>query len=98
MRRALDDLDTLVWITGRRKSQGGERRSMPIVEIDLGDGRVKLNPLANWGKEEVWEYIRRNKIPYNELHDKGYASVGDVVTTVKTAPVRVLLALRQGRM
>jgi 3'-phosphoadenosine 5'-phosphosulfate sulfotransferase (PAPS reductase)/FAD synthetase len=71
---------------GRRKSQGGDRLYLPLIEVDKADGRVKLNPLANWAKEDVWRYIRQNKLPYNKLHDQGYQSIGDVVTTEKTPP------------
>jgi len=86
MKRALDEMQTLVWVTGRRKSQGGDRATLRLLEVDPSDGRVKINPLANWGKEEVWGYIKRHKVPYNSLHDQGYGSIGDVVTTEKTDP------------
>jgi len=86
MRKALEDMETLVWVTGRRRSQGADRATLRLVEVDPSDGRVKINPLANWGKEEVWGYIKQHKVPYNALHDQGYGSIGDVVTTEKTAP------------
>jgi protein disulfide-isomerase-like protein len=86
MHRALNDMNTMAWVTGRRKSQGGERSKLQIVELDAGDGRLKFNPLANWSGDQVWKYIKENKVPYNELHDKGYSSVGDMVTTEKTEP------------
>jgi len=86
MRKGLDELDVLLWVTGRRKSQGGERASLPLIEVDPVDGRVKVNPLANWSKEDVWSFIHEHKIPYNTLHDEGFQSIGDTVTTVRTAP------------
>jgi len=84
-KRALDELGVIAWLTGRRRSQGGERSELNLFEIDAGDGRLKINPLANWGREEVWRYIKKNAIPYNALHDQGYLSVGDTVSTEKAA-------------
>ena len=47
------------------------------VEIDEAfGGIIKVNPLAGWSHEDVWNYIRANDVPYNELHDKGYPSIG----------------------
>ena len=135
MKRALDELHAVAWITGRRKSQGGERVFLKLFEVDPADGRLKLNPVANWvwpclrvclrvllcalllrppcrasascavlpvprslaeqcrkisfartpcqGREEIWKYIKDNRVPYNKLHDKGYTSIGDVHSTVK---------------
>ena len=73
--RALLGLDA--WITGLRRDQASTRANVQKVEMDEAHGNlVKLNPLADWGWEQVWEYIRRHEIPYNELHDKGYPSIG----------------------
>ena len=57
---------------------------MPILELDI-DGRLKVNPLAHWTREEVWAYLRREGVPYNPLFDKSYGSIGDTVTTSQTA-------------
>ncbi|MCZ6718791.1 MAG: phosphoadenylyl-sulfate reductase [Gammaproteobacteria bacterium] len=80
LRRKLNTLDA--WITGQRKDQSpGTRASIPVVEEDLAfstsDHRlIKFNPLANWSSEKVWQYIKENDVPYNELHSKGYISIG----------------------
>jgi phosphoadenosine phosphosulfate reductase len=79
-KRALRELDAFAWINGRRRSQGGERSSLRIMEFDV-DGRLKINPLAKWTYEQAWEYIRANDVPYNPLHDQGYKSIGDKMTT-----------------
>ena len=93
--RSLDELDAAAWITGRRKDQGGERSDMSILEVDKSDqSRYKVNPLANWSFEEIWAYIYANEVPYNPLHDRGYKSVGDYMTT---APVDQGAAERSGR-
>lgn len=79
-RRATEALDG--WITGRRRDQSGTRSAIPVVE--RGE-RVRVNPLASWNRAEVWGYIVRNRLPYNVLHDQGYASVGDAPLTTATA-------------
>lgn len=70
-----------VWITGLRRGQSDTRRQTGILELYLFDKLreqhiLKLNPMANWSREAVWEYIHRHGIPYNALHDRGYRSIG----------------------
>lgn len=72
--RALSGLDA--WITGLRRDQGMERGGIDIVEWDEAHGNYKVNPLANWSFKQVREFVDANEIPYNELHDKGYPSLG----------------------
>ncbi|HSU12618.1 phosphoadenylyl-sulfate reductase [Longimicrobium sp.] len=78
--RATEGLDG--WITGRRRDQAHTRSVLPVVE--RGE-RVRVNPLASWNRAEVWGYIVRNRLPYNALHDQGYASIGDAPLTTPTA-------------
>eukprot|EP00808_Paulinella_micropora_P030753 g4953.t1 len=82
--RALTEMGVSVWITGRRRSQGGSRSKLPFLQ--LKDGRLQLNPLAAWSLEDVWGYIRSKQLPYNALHDQGYQSIGDKHSTQKTPP------------
>jgi phosphoadenosine phosphosulfate reductase len=49
---------------------------MPIVEWDENFKVIKLNPLINWSEDDVWNYIKENKVPYNKLHDNGFPSIG----------------------
>ena len=75
LKRALKQFDC--WITGLRREQSLTRNSISKIEIDtLNNNIIKLNPLADWTNEEIWKYIQENKVPYNELHDKGYPSIG----------------------
>lgn len=74
LKRALKGVD--IWITGLRASQSITREDMPIIEWDENFKVIKLNPLINWSENQVWEYIKANKVPYNKLHDKGYPSIG----------------------
>lgn len=72
--RALAGLDA--WITGLRREQSVTRTAVPKVEWDEGNGLVKVNPLVEWSREDVWSYIREHNVPYNALHDRGYPSIG----------------------
>ena len=64
------------WITGLRKGQSVTRTNFQKVEWDDTFGIYKINPLIDWTDEAVWEFIRSHEIPYNALHDKGFASIG----------------------
>jgi phosphoadenosine phosphosulfate reductase len=75
LKRILSSLDA--WITGLRRDQAVTRTALNKVEIDDAfSGIVKVNPIADWSHEDVWDYIRKNDVPYNELHDNGYPSIG----------------------
>jgi len=64
------------WMSGIRRDQSPDRASSPIVGWDKKFGLVKVSPLANWTKKEVWKLISDENIPYNPLHDQGYTSIG----------------------
>lgn len=64
------------WASAIRRDQSEFRAKAPIVGWDSKFGLVKVSPLANWSKKDVWSLIAKEDIPYNELHDKGYPSVG----------------------
>jgi adenylyl-sulfate reductase (glutathione) len=70
------------WITGQRKDQSVTRVSVPLVQTDPtfvgrgGAALIKWNPLANASRDYVWDSIRGFEVPYNELHERGYASIG----------------------
>jgi phosphoadenylyl-sulfate reductase (thioredoxin) len=75
------------WITGLRRDQWASRTNIRKVEIDHDHGAViKLNPLAEWTEDEVWEYIREREVPYHSLYDKGYKSIGCAPCTRATKP------------
>ncbi|KAJ2770783.1 3'-phosphoadenylsulfate reductase [Coemansia nantahalensis] len=80
-RRAYEQLAVRAVLTGRRRSQKGDRAQLPVVEIEKGTGLVKINPLATWSFQQVWAYLRANEVPYNALLDRGYKSVGDYHST-----------------
>jgi phosphoadenosine phosphosulfate reductase len=78
------------WITGLRRHQARSRAAVGLIELytlDDKDGPdiVKLNPMAKWSREAIWQHLRQHKIPYNPLHDLGYASIGCQPCTSKTA-------------
>ncbi len=65
------------WITGQRRSQSVTRGELPPLEIDEGNGGIlKINPLAYWSQEQVWQYARSKALPTNKLHQQGYPSIG----------------------
>jgi phosphoadenosine phosphosulfate reductase len=65
------------WMSGIRRDQGtGDRAGIPIVGWDKKFNLVKISPLANWTKKDVWKLITQHNIPYNPLHDQGYTSIG----------------------
>lgn len=80
------------WITGQRKDQSpGTRAAIPVIQDDRsfsrpGESLVKFNPLANWSSKQVWDYIRDARVPYNELHDRGYISIGCAPCTRPVGP------------
>lgn len=85
LERALAALDA--WVTGLRRDQAPTRAQVQKVEVDRSHGnRIKLNPLAGWSWEQVWEYIRQYQVPYNELHDQGYSSIGCAPCTRAARP------------
>lgn len=86
LERVFGALGLKAWITGIRREQAPTRRNAQVVEWDSRFGLVKVNPLARWTWGEVWDYIRRNGVPYNELHDRGYPSIGCAPCTRPVRP------------
>jgi len=74
LKRALKGLD--IWFTGLRAAQSVTRTDIKLVEWDAGFNLIKVNALIDWNEDDVWNYIKENKIPYNKLHDKGFPSIG----------------------
>jgi phosphoadenosine phosphosulfate reductase len=64
------------WVTGLRREQSPARADAQLVEHDGKRGIWKYNPLAAWTEKDVWRYIAEHDLPYNPLHDQGYASIG----------------------
>ncbi len=75
LKRILGTLDA--WVTGLRRDQTFTRANTKKIEIDSSNNDiVKINPLADWTNDMVWDYIKQNDLPYNKLHDAGYPSIG----------------------
>lgn len=75
LRRALSSASA--WITGIRQEQSPTRADTPFVELDLAHGGlIKINPLALWTRQQLWDYIREHDIPTSALHAMGFASIG----------------------
>ncbi|MBI2886958.1 MAG: phosphoadenylyl-sulfate reductase [Chloroflexi bacterium] len=85
LERALAGLDA--WISGLRRDQAATRSDVLKIEVDdVHGGIIKLNPLADWTSEQVWDYIRANQVPYNRLHDRGFPSIGCAPCTRPVRP------------
>ncbi|KAK3311402.1 Phosphoadenosine phosphosulfate reductase family-domain-containing protein [Chaetomium strumarium] len=82
LQRAYSELKVAAVLTGRRRSQGGQRGDIKVIELDEERGVVKINPFANWTFTQVKAYIDEHNVPYNALLDRGYKSVGDWHSTV----------------
>lgn len=85
LQRAYKELRVNAVLTGRRKSQGGARAALPVIELEESSGIIKINPLWDWDFAKVKAYIDENQVPYNELLDLGYKSIGDWHSTVPVA-------------
>ncbi len=75
LKRMLSTLDG--WITGVRADQTEVRSNANKIEIDSQHNNIlKINPIIDWTWEQTWDYVKKNNVPYNKLHDKGYPSIG----------------------
>lgn len=83
LEQALSGFDA--WITGRKRYQGSTRASLDFFEVET-EKRMKINPLAHWGREDLEEYIVQNRLPRHPLVAQGYPSIGCAPCTSKVAP------------
>lgn len=74
------------WITGQRREHAPGRALLAEREHDAAHGIEKFNPLASWSEEQVWQYIRENRVPYNRLYEQGYRSIGCAPCTRPVRP------------
>jgi phosphoadenosine phosphosulfate reductase len=84
LKRALQGME--VWVTGLRKEQSVTRSEAAMIEWDAGLEIIKINPLIHWDSERLWQYLRDNMIPVNELHAQGYPSIGCMPCTRAVEP------------
>ena len=84
MKRALKELGISTWFTGLRRSQASSRTQTPILQ--QRDGRLKVNPIADWTDRDIWVYLKKHDLPYHPLWDEGYVSIGDFHTTTRWEP------------
>ena len=80
MRMALSDVSC--WVSGIRRVDSETRAKAPKFGWDERFGLWKLNPLADWDEERVWNYLKEHHVPYNPLHDQGYPSIGCMPCTI----------------
>ncbi len=95
MRDVMRDID--VWLTGLRRSQSSTRANLQPVEWDWKFQVLKVNPLASWSREQVWQYIQERNVPYNPLHEQGYPTLGCTHCTKAVPGATVTDYTRAGR-
>ena len=83
LNRALADVDA--WVAGLRRDQSPSRANTPKLAWDAKHERWKFYPLADWTDKDVWSYIAEHELPYNQLHDQGYPTIGCTHCTVPGA-------------
>ncbi|ADY54870.1 phosphoadenylylsulfate reductase (thioredoxin) [Syntrophobotulus glycolicus DSM 8271] len=74
LQRVLSTVDA--WICGLRREQSPTREEVNLLEWDGNQAIYKVNPLAFWSEEKIWDYIRKENVPYSSLYDKGFRSIG----------------------
>jgi phosphoadenosine phosphosulfate reductase len=84
LKRALIGMS--VWVTGMRQDQSVTRSESSMIEWDETNQVIKLNPLISWSNEMVWSYIHEHHIPFNELHNQGFPSIGCMPCTRAVTP------------
>lgn len=73
--------DKKAWVTGVRRSQSDTRNQVRIIDWDEENEVIKINPVAHWSGEKIWDEIHRLDLPYNPMHDEGYPSIGCIPCT-----------------
>jgi phosphoadenosine phosphosulfate reductase len=82
---ALEGLDA--WVTGLRRGQSDARAQTPKVQTDAQHGgMLKVNPIADWSREQVWDYVAAQRVPVSALYEQGYTSIGCAPCTRAVAP------------
>ncbi len=76
LRDAMAHYAPRAWVSAIRKDQTSNRGTAAVVEWDRKFNVVKVNPLLNWTKKEVWAFVVKHDVPYNPLHDQNYPSIG----------------------
>ena len=71
------------WITGRKRYQSGTRATLDFFEVESGTGRIKVNPLARWARQDIRDYMDENRLPRHPLVARGYPSIGCAPCTSK---------------
>jgi phosphoadenosine phosphosulfate reductase len=84
LKKALEGMEA--WICGNRRDQALTRADLEPLEWDDANGLIRICPLCYWTEDDVWNYIRQNRIPYNALHDQGFRSIGCAPCTRAVRP------------
>ncbi|MBM7599326.1 phosphoadenosine phosphosulfate reductase [Virgibacillus halotolerans] len=82
------------WVSGLRREQSASRKNTDFINKDERFKSIKVCPLIHWTWDDVWAYINAKDLPYNELHDQGYPSIGCIPCTAKVTDSEDLRAGR----
>lgn len=72
VRYAYTTLGLRAWFSGLRNTEGYTRRYIPEIER-INEHETKINPLLSWTEEEIWKYIKNNKIPIHPWYKKKFS-------------------------
>ena len=89
--------DTQVWLTGLRRDQSSHRKNLSKVVWEHHHELWKISPLADWTRSQVWEYVQEHDVPHNQLHKKGYPSIGCMQCTTHVPGASMNDYSREGR-
>lgn len=64
------------WVTGLRANQSGNRSAVPLASWDAERALVKIAPVFDWTRDRVAAECAALGVPVNELHAKGFLSIG----------------------
>jgi len=89
--------DAQVWLTGLRRDQSSHRKNLSKVVWEHHHELWKISPLADWTRSQVWEYVQEHDVPHNQLHKKGYPSIGCMQCTKHVPGASMNDYSREGR-
>lgn len=66
--RADESLNRFRAVTKKRPTRYNE---LPWTK-EMGGNTVACYPIYDWGVQDIWGYIGKNKLPYNQIYDRMY--------------------------
>jgi phosphoadenosine phosphosulfate reductase len=76
MKRAIEELGLKALFTGVRWDENPARAEEEYFSERSDPSHVRVHPLLHFTEQDIWDYIRKHKVPYCPLYDQGYRSLG----------------------